>query len=205
MELKQTVFLKGFRQVSFVNDMSIRLTIKELGKTQEFTVPLSIINDSISRVKSFIVSYLIASIVFLLLSIGFFLLPFFEKFDDAMITGVVFGIIFGSPVIYTAYKLYITSYDYDVFYNKYDGNVIFTLYRNKPNAIVYEEFIKAFIAQVNGKQTGESDQKTISNYITAIHDLRQIGVFNESEKNDILSRINEIFQKEEKDKAESVH
>ena len=205
MELKQSMFLKGFRQVSFEDDMTIRLTIKELGKTQEFTVPLSIINNSISRVKSFSVSYFIASIVFFLIAIGFLSMPFWAKFNDAMITGAVFGIIFGLPVIYTAYKLYITSYDYDVFYNKYDGNVIFTLYRNKPNEIVYEEFKKAFIAKLNGNQTGESEQKTISNYITAINDLRQIGVFNESEKNDILYRINEIFQKEEKDSIESLH
>lgn len=205
MELKQNMFLKGFRQVSFKDDITIRLTIKELGKTQEFTVPLSIINNSISRVKSFSVSYLIASIAFLLIAMFFLSMPFWGKFNDAMITGVVFGIIFGLPVLYTGYKLYITSYDYDVYYNRYDGTVIFTLFRKKPTAIAYEKFKKSFIEKLAANQNGDTYNKTISDYVTTINNLREIGVFNESEKNDILSRINEIFQREEKDSVESLH
>jgi hypothetical protein len=189
MHIEQNILFKGKRELSFISEGKIRIKIKEKGHENEYTIPLSLIDDSpvISKGKDF--SFLAAFIFFLIISLILFVCLIIATNDDFKIFFSIFLSLCGFTTICLFYQMWMSAYNLEVFYDRSTGNPLFSLFRNKPNQNFYDQFKTKLIDAIKQSQINEEYEK----YRFMLDELETANIISSEESKQFIKRITKLF------------
>ena len=114
----------------------------------QFTEPLRIFDESPVRSKRPMSKAWPGMAIFGLCFVGSLAGWFVSKTDDARATFGVFSFLFFFPAVGIYFKAWKQAYDITSFYNRFSGQIVFSIFTDKPDADKFREFTSEFIKRV---------------------------------------------------------
>ena len=191
VELNQSKFLKGTRKVRLMPDDTLSVAIKANGTISEYSVPLSMLDDSPVRTKQppskFIFGAVISGFIFL----G---LLFAQVFAADIEIHILLGVLAFLALIPFGFSLFQTwrlTYDITTFYYKSSNQIAFTVFTDKPDTETFKTFMATLVKQIKSIQTKDEGHSSdsVAAQLQSFAKLKEQGILTDEEFQSIKTRL----------------
>jgi hypothetical protein len=142
MELKQSDFLRGARTLELAEDSDTLVVRSRDGRvTKELPIELNVLHDKPSRVQQKATSSLVIVCLAFIVGLIFLIAGLLGRDASAQMSSSLFGIFMFGAGLASFARMRRMSGDVLVFYSRFNGQVAFTLYHNKPDADSFQAFV----------------------------------------------------------------
>lgn len=190
MELKQSIFLKGSRQLKLMPDDTLRVEIRSDGAVSEFSIPLCTLDPSPMRKKQPPSKFVFGFVVCAFLLLGSFAAQLFAVSDIRIVLGVL-SFLLMLPFGFSLYRLWRFTYDITVFYDRSSGQAAFTLFTDKPDPSTFREFVSHLTKQIKSADMRDPNGRadSIAAELQSFAKLKEQGILTEEEFKTIKQRL----------------
>ncbi|MDD2480366.1 MAG: SHOCT domain-containing protein [Victivallaceae bacterium] len=180
--LNQSSLLKGKRIFALQDDGSLRVTHAEVGKSQEVTIDLSMLDPKPARERGKATAMIVGMAIFGLLVLGFA----FAALGPGHTRGAEGPVLciagfFALPLLLCWHQYLKQSYDLVIFRNPFSGGQI-ALLNNRPSPDEFSAFTEKLVSEINAHRIPvHQPMKSLSDELKDLARLRQDGVLSADE------------------------
>ncbi len=191
LEISQSLFMKGARQLRFNTDDMLSVTISQGGHVNEFSVPVGSLSESPSRVKQPASKFLGGVLVFGLITLASLLVAIFTSNTDARVSCAVFTVLFLFPTSVAVFRMWRGTYDLLIFHNRFNGQPVFNIFHDCPTAETCQGFVSELVKRIKlkGLDAPQADPTSIPSQLQGFARLRDQAILSEEEFQSIKSRL----------------